>query len=81
VERKQVPARAALATERITAEAGPGPGRLLELGSAGIHARALALLGWTVVVAEDDPAALARAPERADGAATTAAAICAREDG
>ena len=70
VERKQVPARIALATERIAAEVGSGPGRLLELGSAGIHASALALLGWTVVVAEDDPDALLRARERADGAVT-----------
>jgi hypothetical protein len=70
MERKRVPALSALATERIAAEAGPGPGRLLELGSAGIHAPALALLGWTVTVAEESPAALARARERADGVAT-----------
>ena len=69
VERKRVPALSALATDRIAAEAGAGPGRLLELGSAGIHAPALALLGWTVTVAEEQPDALARARERADGVA------------
>ena len=59
-----VPAKAALATERIAAEVGPGPGTLLELGCAGIHAPVLALLGWDVTVA-DEGAALARARERA----------------
>jgi protein-L-isoaspartate O-methyltransferase len=69
MERKGVPALSALATERIAAEAGPGPGRLLELGCAGIHAPVLALLGWTVTVAERSAAALDRARERADGVA------------
>lgn len=59
------PAAAALATERIADEVGEGPGRLLEVGSAGIHAPALALLGWDVTVAEASPAALERARERA----------------
>src|SRR5437868_12115980 len=65
MEPKPVPALSALATERIAAEAGEGPGRLLELGSAGIHAPVLALLGWTVTVAEEQAEALARARERA----------------
>jgi hypothetical protein len=60
----RVPAQQALATERIAAEVGPGPGTLLEVGSAGIHAPVLALLGWDVTVA-DDARALARARERA----------------
>jgi SAM-dependent methyltransferase len=69
MERKRVPALSALATDRIAAEAGAGSGRLLEVGTGGIHAPALALLGWTVTVAEASPAALARARERADGVA------------
>ena len=67
VERKQVPALSAVATERLVEEVGAGPGRLLELGSAGIHAAAFALAGWTVVVAESSRRGLARARERADG--------------
>src|SRR5438552_2125582 len=62
---KRVPALSALATERIAAEVGEGPGRLLEMGTAGIYAPVLALLGWTVTVAEERPEALARARERA----------------
>jgi hypothetical protein len=64
-----VPAKVARATERIAAEVGPGPGTLLELGSAGIHAPVLALLGWDVTVA-DEPGALTRARERAGEVAT-----------
>lgn len=64
-----MPALSALATDRIAAEAGAGPGRLLEVGTVGIHAPVLALLGWTVTVAEASPAALALARERADGVA------------
>ena len=64
-----MPALSALATDRIAAEAGAGPGRLLELGSGGIHAPVLVLLGWTVTVAEASPAALALARERAAGVA------------
>jgi hypothetical protein len=63
--RRPPPAAAALATERIAEEVGEGPGRLLEAGTAGIHAAALALLGWDVTVAEDSDARLARARERA----------------
>ena len=63
--RPRPPAAAALATERIAEEVGEGPGRLLEAGTAGIHAAALALLGWDVTVAEDSEARLARARERA----------------
>jgi hypothetical protein len=74
MERERVPALSALATERIAAEAGEGPGRLLELGSAGIHAPALALLGWTVTVAEERPDELARARERAGDIAEVLAA-------
>ncbi len=62
IDRVRVPAQQALATERIAAEVGPGPGTLLELGSAGIHAPVLALLGWDVTVADTDTS---RARERA----------------
>jgi len=79
VRARKLPAATALATERIAAEAGTGPGRLLELGSVGIHAPALALLGWTVVVAEASPAALARARERADGVAEVVSAVALEE--
>ena len=37
---------------------------MLELGSAGIHARPLALAGWEVVVVEADPAQAERARQR-----------------
>lgn len=43
---------------------GDGPGRVLEVGFAGIHARLLELAGWDVVVFEPDPAQAARARER-----------------
>jgi hypothetical protein len=74
-----VPAQAALATERIAAEVGPGPGTLLELGCAGIHAPVLALLGWDVTVA-DEGAALGRARERA-GDVARVVAIAELDDG
>jgi hypothetical protein len=50
------PALAAAATTRILELLGDGPGRVLELGFAGIHARPLELAGWEVVVVEPDPA-------------------------
>ena len=62
---RRVPARIAADSERLLDEVGPGPGRLLELGTAGIHAPVFALAGWEVVVAEDSPSALERARERA----------------
>ena len=58
------PALAAAATPRILELLGDGPGRVLELGFAGIHARLLELAGWDVVVVEPDPAQAARARER-----------------
>jgi hypothetical protein len=58
------PALAASATPRILELLGDGPGRVLELGFAGIHARLLELAGWEVIVVEPDPAAAARARER-----------------
>lgn len=60
------PALAATATARILEQLGEGPGRVLELGFAGIHARPLELAGWEVVVVEPDPAFLARATARSD---------------
>jgi hypothetical protein len=48
---------------------GEGPGRVLELGFAGIHAAPLELAGWEVVVVETDPAFRARAEARAGAVA------------
>jgi hypothetical protein len=59
------PALAASATPRILELLGPPPGRVLELGFAGIHAEPLRLTGFDVVVVEPDPAHLGRARERA----------------
>lgn len=56
------PALAAAATPRILELLGYPPGRVLELGFAGIHARPLELAGWEVVVVDSDP----RARERSD---------------
>ena len=63
--RRLPPALAASATPQIAELLGEGPGRVLELGFAGIHARPLELAGWTVVVVEPDPAFHARAQARA----------------
>jgi hypothetical protein len=59
------PALAAYATPLILDLLGEGPGRVLELGFAGIHAAPLELAGWEVVVVEPDPAFRARAEARA----------------
>ena len=59
------PALAAYATPTILDLLGEGPGRVLELGFAGIHAAPLQLAGWQVVVVEPDPAFRARAEARA----------------
>jgi hypothetical protein len=59
------PALAASATPRILEELGPPPGRVLELGFAGIHAPLLRLAGFEVVVVEPDQAYCDRARERA----------------
>jgi hypothetical protein len=58
------PALAAAATPRILELLGDGPGRVLELGFAGIHARPLELAGWEVVVVEPDPARAEQARQR-----------------
>lgn len=58
------PALAAAATPRILELLGDGPGLVLELGFAGIHAQLLELSGWEVVVVEPDPRQAARARER-----------------
>jgi hypothetical protein len=58
------PALAAAATPRILELLGNGPGRVLELGFAGIHARPLELAGWEVVVVEADPARAEQARQR-----------------
>jgi hypothetical protein len=59
------PALAASATPQIVELLGEGPGRVLDLGFAGIHATPLELAGWDVVVVEPDPAFRARAEARA----------------
>lgn len=58
------PALAASATPRILELLGSGPGRVLELGFAGIHARPLELAGWDVVVVEPDPFRAEQARQR-----------------
>jgi hypothetical protein len=58
------PALAASATPRILELLGNGPGRVLELGFAGIHARPLELAGWDVVVVEPDPFRAEQARQR-----------------
>jgi hypothetical protein len=58
------PALAASATPQILELLGEPPGRVLELGFAGIHARPLELAGWDVVVVEPDPARAERARQR-----------------
>ena len=58
------PALAAAATPRILELLGDGPGRVLELGFAGIHARPLELAGWEVVVVEPDPVRAEQARQR-----------------
>ena len=59
------PALAARATSQILELLGDPPGRVLELGFAGIHAEPLRLAGFEVVVVEPDPAHRDRARERA----------------
>lgn len=58
------PALAASATPQILDLLGDGPGRVLELGFAGIHARPLALAGWEVVVVEANEVRAEQARQR-----------------
>lgn len=60
------PALAASATPRILDLLGEPPGRVLELGFAGIHAPVLELAGWEVVVVSADW----QARERSDNVAS-----------
>jgi hypothetical protein len=62
--RRLPPALAASATPQILELLGDGPGRVLELGFAGIHARPLELAGWEVMVVEPDPAHAEAARQR-----------------
>jgi len=65
--RRLPPALAAAATPRILellSRLDASPGRVLELGFAGIHARPLELAGWEVVVVETDPLQAERARQR-----------------
>ena len=66
------PALAATATPQILDLLGEGPGRVLEVGFAGIHAAPLELAGWDVIVVEPDPAFRARAEARSEHLAETA---------
>jgi hypothetical protein len=59
------PALAASATPRILDALGDPPGRVLELGFAGIHAVPLELAGFEVVVVERDERDRRRAEQRA----------------
>ena len=52
-------------TPRILEELGEPPGRVLEVGFAGVQAIPLRLAGFEVVVVEPDPAFRAGARERA----------------
>jgi hypothetical protein len=66
------PALAASTTPRIIELLGPPPGRVLELGFAGIHAEPLRLAGFEVIVVEPDPAHRpGRRPRRARPARRT----------
>jgi len=62
--RRLPPALAAAATPRVLELLGDGPGRVLELGFAGIHSQPLELAGWEVVVAEADPSRAEQARQR-----------------
>lgn len=62
--RRLPPALAAAVTPRILELLGDQPGRVLELGFAGIHTRPLELAGWEVVVVEPDPARAEQARQR-----------------
>jgi hypothetical protein len=66
--RRIPPALAASATPRILELLGDGPGRVLELGFAGIHAAVLELAGWDVVVVSSDWHARERSEHVADEA-------------
>jgi hypothetical protein len=55
------PALAAKATVEVLALLGEPPGRVLEVGFAGIHAMPLRLAGFDVDVLDDDPQAVERA--------------------
>jgi hypothetical protein len=60
------PALAASATPQILELLGEPPGRVLELGFAGIHAAVLELAGWDVVVVSSDWQARERSEHVAD---------------
>ncbi len=62
--RRLPPALAASSTPQILELLGKSPGRVLELGFAGIHAVPLELAGWDVETLEPDPAHAARARQR-----------------
>jgi SAM-dependent methyltransferase len=62
---RRLPAEEALATERLVEEAGPGPGRLLEYESGGVHSVAFVLAGWDVVICDTEPGLHERARARA----------------
>jgi hypothetical protein len=77
--RRLPPALAASATPRILELLGEPPGRVLELGFAGIHAPVLELAGWNVVVVDSDPRARERSDHVADAPEGRFDAVVARE--
>jgi hypothetical protein len=74
------PALAARATTEILALLGDPPGRVLEVGFAGIHATPLRLAGFTVEVLDDDPRAVERAGSVVGGPSSRYDAVVAPAD-
>jgi hypothetical protein len=62
--RRLPPALASSVTPRILELLDEPPGRVLEIGFAGIHAQPLELAGWEVIVLETEPAHAERARQR-----------------
>jgi hypothetical protein len=62
--RRLPPALASSVTPRILELLDEPPGRVLEIGFAGIHAQPLELAGWEVIVLETEPAQAERARQR-----------------
>jgi hypothetical protein len=77
---KLPPALAAKATTEVLALLGEPPGRVLEVGFAGIHAIPLRLAGFDVDVLDDDPRAIERAGAVIDAPSGRYDAVIAPED-
>jgi hypothetical protein len=74
------PALAASATPQILELLGEPPGRVLELGFAGIHAPVLELAGWDVVVVSSDWQARERSEQVLDAPIGSFDAVVAPSD-